>query len=494
MKKKLYTLLTGLLMATCITSYGQEIVSEFTLQNGKLYYNTDILECSDGSLLTGISFYSNDYTESGFLICKTTPEGQLMDSVRFDNGWSFYSINGAPDSFVIPSFFWDETSDSDIFQMTFFDADLNVSETVSVPIFSDIAPNAFSIDELFLSPENDFILSYWENDEVFHLLRVNLEGTIKAESETTTVLPPHYSTGHPADSALNYTSSGFGLLTEEPFQFCKVGGYIGTSSSHPWPLIAYVFDENLNRTNTLVYDYLSEDSYFDYAMGEHIVPFHKEDQSYLFAGQIRYPDGKYKSSLVKYDMNHTPVVITSVEPTTMGGNPIKTAVVNNNTVYHAYRTHPTGNSYAISLARLDGDLNLLWNITMPGGQQDFAYGQCLKALQNGDVAIAYTTSIGSGDTFRLFIVHDSYDSTPETAMPECQFTLYPNPVNDILGISYTDNAKPTSVELYDLTGRLIYVQHNDLESIDMTELQAGIYTMCITFNDGERRFEKVVKE
>ena len=233
MKKKLYTLLTGLLMATCITSYGQEIVSEFTLQNGKLFYNTDILECSDGSLLTGISFYSNDYTESGFLICKTTPEGQLMDSVRFDNGWSFYSINGAPDSFVIPSFFWDESSNSDNFQMTFFDADLNVSETVSVPIFSGIAPNAFSIDELFLSPENDFILSYWENDEVFHLLRVNLEGTIKAESETTTVLPPHYSTGHPADSALNYTSGGFGLFTEEPFQFCKVGGYIGTSNSHP---------------------------------------------------------------------------------------------------------------------------------------------------------------------------------------------------------------------------------------------------------------------
>ena len=55
MKTKLHSLLTGLLMAACITSYGQEIASEFTLQNGKLFSNTDIMECSDGSLLTGIA-------------------------------------------------------------------------------------------------------------------------------------------------------------------------------------------------------------------------------------------------------------------------------------------------------------------------------------------------------------------------------------------------------------------------------------------------------
>lgn len=495
MKNKFYLILTALLMAACVTSYGQDIVSEFTLQNGKLFYNSDIMECADGTLLTGISFYSSDYAESGFLICKTTTEGQLIDSLRFDDGWSFYHINGTTDSYVIPSFFWDETNNAEIFQMTFFDAELNMSETILSPIFTDIAPNSFSIDELLLTPEDDFILSYWVNDETFHLLRVGLDGAIEAESETTTILPPHYSTGHPADSALNYTSGGFGLFTEEPLQFCKVGGYIGTNNSHPWPLIAYFFDENLNQTNTIVYDYLSEDSYFDYAMGEHITPFQNEDQNYLFAGQIRYPDGKYKSSLVKYDMNHTPLAITSVETTTMGGNPIETAVADDNTIYHAYRSHSAGYNHAISLARLDDGLNLSWNITMPGGQQDYAYGKCLKTLQNGNVALAYTTSIGySGDTFHLFIIHDSYDSAPETMMPERQFTLSPNPVKDVLRISYDENAQPSNVELYDLTGRLVGMQYNDFGFIDMAELRAGIYTICVTYNNGERRYEKIVKE
>ena len=294
---------------------------------------------------------------------------------------------------------------------------------------------------------------------------------------------------------MNYTSGGFGLFTEEPLQFCKVGGYIGTNNSHPWPLIVYFFDEDLHQTNTIVYDYLSEDSYFDYAMGEHITPFPNEDQNYLFAGQIRYPDGKYKSSLVKYDMSHTPLAITSVETTTMGGNPIETAVADDNTIYHAYRSHSAGYNHAISLARLDNDLNLSWNITMPGGQQDYAYGKCLKALQNRNVAMAYTTSIGSsGDTFHLFIIHDSYDSAPETMMPERQFTLSPNPVKDVLRISYAEDAEPSNVELYDLTGRLVGMQYNDFGFIDMAELRAGIYTICVTFNNGERRYEKIVKE
>lgn len=492
MKKKLYTLLTSLLMATCITSYGQEIISEFTLQNGYLFSSTDIMECADGSLLTGISFYSDDYEEYGLLIYKTSPEGQLIDSLKLDFGWCFYNVNGANDIYVIPNYLRDEENNTVSFQMTFLDADLNVTDTVTTLFLSEVDLNTITIDDLFLTPENDFILSYWINEEIFHLLRISLDGTIEAESETSSVLPPNWSTSHPADSALTYSSHGFGLFTEEPFQFYKVGGYIGTNNNHPWPLIAYFFDENLNLTDTFVYAYLAENSYYDYAMHEHIVPFKKGDQSYLFAAQVRYPDGKYKSSLAKYDMDHTLVTVTSVEPTTTGGNPIETIVANDNTIYHAYRTHPSGYSYAVSLARLDGDLNLLWNLTMPGGQHDFASGQCMKVLQNGDITLAYTTSIGS-DTFHLFIIRDDYDSTSET-ISDRQFIVYPNPVKDVLSINYAENSKSSSVELYDLTGRLVGIQHNDLESIDMTELHAGIYTLCVTFNNGERQFEKVVKE
>ena len=93
MKSKLFSLITGLLMAASVASYGQEIVSEFTFQNGNMISNTDLVECSDGTLLTAIAYY-NDYDyETGLLVCKKTSDGQLVDSVVFD--YDIFSVSMA---------------------------------------------------------------------------------------------------------------------------------------------------------------------------------------------------------------------------------------------------------------------------------------------------------------------------------------------------------------------------------------------------------------
>ena len=134
MKAKLYSFLTGLLMAACITSSAQEIVSEFTLRNGNLFSDIDIMECSDGTLLTGTYQYDSNYDAVGFLICKTTTEGQLIDSVQLDYGWNLWGIKGEADSFVVSSYLWDEVDSTLSFRMTFIDADLNVTNEILVPI------------------------------------------------------------------------------------------------------------------------------------------------------------------------------------------------------------------------------------------------------------------------------------------------------------------------------------------------------------------------
>ncbi len=507
MKTKFYLILTGLLMAACITNYGQEIVGEFTLQNGKLFSNTDIMECSDGTLLTGIFYYSSDYEEYGFLVCKTTPEGQLIDSVVFDNGQNLFSINGATDSYVIPITDWNEVDNTGVFRMYFIDADLNLTETIEVPLFSGIDINNLSFDELFLTPENDFIISYWTDFEinnywtdyaVFHIMRISLDGIIVSESETDGILPPNWSNMHPADSALTYYERGFGIFEETPRVYYKLGGYIGTSSSHPWPLFTYFFDENLNLTDTIVYDYLEEDTYFDWAGNEHLVPFEKDtvQETYLMAGQIHYPDGKYASSLVKYDMNHNPLIIAKVDPPTMHhGNPIETVVVDESTIFHAYQCHPSNYSYAIGLARLDNDLNVLWNTTLSEGQFNYAYGQCLKVLQNGDVAIAFSTSYGnSGDHLHLYIIHDDYDGTSENTDKALLFTLHPNPVKDMLKIECEEETEVERASLYDLTGRLVATYGSATCRIDLSCLPAGVYLLRVTTTDESTYHERIIKE
>ena len=107
--------------------------------------------------------------------------------------------------------------------------------------------------------------------------------------------------------------------------------------------------------------------------------------------------------------------------------------------------------------------------------------------------MAYTTSTSS-DTFHLFIIHDGYSSTPEVVASAYPFTLYPNPVKDQLSLTFADGIQPEEVKFYDAMGKMIEVKCTDLEHIDMGALPAGFYMMCVTLSNGERRFEKVVKE
>ena len=511
MKTKLYIFLTGLLMAACITANGQEIVSRLLYHDGYMFSNFDLAECSDGTLLTGIYYYNYNYEERGILVCKTSLDGQLIDSVRFNYGSKLFSLNGETDSFVIPDFPWDEANSTLSFRMTFIDADLNVTNEVIVPnpFGTYFDTDAMAVEDILFDPFDNFIITYWtdlvindywSSDGVFHLMRIGLDGTVISENDTEEVLPPNWSNTHVADSALTFWGESFRVFTKTPLCYYKLGGYIGTDDNHPWPLYTYFFDEDLNLTNTIVYDYLEEDTYYDWAGSEHLVPFEKsidkEANTYLMAAQIHYPNGRFESSLVKYDMNHNVLDMTRVEasPNIGSGSPIQTIVADENTIFHAYNSYASTYNRVVRIARLDSDLNILWNITLPGGQANYGYGNCMITLQNGYVAIAFMVYGNSSDRLYLYIVRDDYDSTPETTSIEHPFTLYPNPVKDHLSLRFDDGAEPESVELYDLAGRLVGTKPNDLESIDMSTMSSGVYTLRVTMKDGTCYHEKIVKE
>ena len=169
-------------------------------------------------------------------------------------------------------------------------------------------------------------------------------------------------------------------------------------------------------------------------------------------------------------------------------------MVDENTIYHAYQIHQGYNNSSVGLVRLDNDLNNLWNITLSGGQSNYAYGQCLKSLQNGDVAIAFFTSGNSGDHFHLYIIHDDYDSTPEATTIDRPFSFNPNPMKDQLNLSFTEGIEPLGVEIFDLSGRLMNAKYSHLESLDMSVLPAGIYLLRVTMKDGTSYHEKIVKQ
>ena len=75
-----------------------------------------------------------------------------------------------------------------------------------------------------------------------------------------------------------------------------------------------------------------------------------------------------------------------------------------------------------------------------------------------------------------------------------QVSFYPNPTQSIINI-HSPLEQPQTVKLYDISGKLIYT--NQLseyqQSIDVSNLNAGVYLMKILFTD-KVVTHKVVKE
>ena len=71
--------------------------------------------------------------------------------------------------------------------------------------------------------------------------------------------------------------------------------------------------------------------------------------------------------------------------------------------------------------------------------------------------------------------------------------FYPNPMKDQLLMQFSPDVQPKQIELYDLQGRLVSTQSKAFESIDMSQLPAGTYTLRVTLQDGNTFSDKVVK-
>tara|TARA_B100000287_G_C19978830_1_gene521614 strand:- start:32 stop:514 length:483 start_codon:yes stop_codon:yes gene_type:complete len=71
-----------------------------------------------------------------------------------------------------------------------------------------------------------------------------------------------------------------------------------------------------------------------------------------------------------------------------------------------------------------------------------------------------------------------------------EIRLYPNPVTNILNIN-TDK-EISKIEIFDALGRIILSKSDNTNTIDVSELENGIYSIAIIFNSNKiiKRFSK----
>ena len=122
---------------------------------------------------------------------------------------------------------------------------------------------------------------------------------------------------------------------------------------------------------------------------------------------------------------------------------------------------------------------------------DYSRDNCLLLFTHGQVAKMKQTLLPGGDTYPL-TQHPWLLSYPDPANPlqANDFTIYPNPADDVLNIVFRKQAEGLkSVFITDMTGRYIAGSEYDRQSafytFDVGALYAGVYFVVLDFDSGK---------
>ena len=472
MKTKFYTILTGLLMAACITSFGQEIVSIFTSTSQSS--DCSIMESSDGSLIIGSYSLSDNY-----MVFKLTPEGSPIDSITIPETATYeyaqlLEIPSMPDNFLVA--FWQGHYGLISIKFILIDADLMVVNEACTSLQMNGSWSLYA-DPFLITPKKDVIFWYVDmsgETPVRHFIRHDIYGVFIDDIAATEI--PSFTC--------------FNLFTVEPLTYSCLYSYTSNGTIHK---VNYILDGDFHLIDSIENNPVSPNITFAYETGG-FIPFIQPGEASHLLITLLTSSKQTASAYIKYDNEGHPLayhLFTEHPQASYWSRPV---IKDQNTIYSAYGYY---SQFGVSqhLLRLDSDLEIVWDFPIPCPSFDQNTIQSIKVLQNGDIAVG-TSFYNSPSTsiLQVFIIRDNYDGTPEATSIEHPFTLYPNPVKNQLSLRFDDGVEPESVELYDLTGRWVSTKRNGLKNIDLNTISSGVYMLRITTTDGKTYRERVIKE
>ncbi|MFC2086315.1 T9SS type A sorting domain-containing protein [Bacteroidota bacterium] len=134
--------------------------------------------------------------------------------------------------------------------------------------------------------------------------------------------------------------------------------------------------------------------------------------------------------------------------------------------------------------------------------------QKIFIYENGDIEVSKPNSgiiltSTSGTKFKITVDESGNLTTTEytgikSVSAETEIELFPNPTDNLLNINVVDqNIKDIDAEIYDLTGRMIFMKNYKSNSfeINTTDLTSGTYLIKLKDSDGNLlKTEKFMKE
>ncbi|MFT6922028.1 MAG: hypothetical protein ACJA1C_001026 [Crocinitomicaceae bacterium] len=137
------------------------------------------------------------------------------------------------------------------------------------------------------------------------------------------------------------------------------------------------------------------------------------------------------------------------------------------------------------IIKTDAFGDTLWTSVYGGASEDYI-GDCHQTSDGGYIILGSTNSMGNGSQDIWVIKTDANGiaSTQETFLSK-KFTIYPNPVTDIISLTEIGNAGTIkSIEIITVDGRIVSNYEGvGTKKINVSKLTSGQYFLKVIFNN-----------
>ena len=482
--KKFFTTIAVILLA--LTASAQNFnVWDHDSNDGNLHQCYDIIEMSDGNFMVDDDVFDENGNDIGINLFKITPEGVAIDSAFIPG--SMLRINGGfprirdpfNDNSNIFTSFYNENGMAH-YKALYINDNLEIVDEIETEL--NIGGTFGSDFRAFINHNNDIVIHGCDSDTTERFIVLGLDGTTKFVSQS--IEKKYYM----------LAQRPFFMINKSPVRY----GFITThrTSSGDWTYIE-VYDEEFNRIEEHKINTAGQYTYIGYYA--HMRGSYLDEGHFLLTAPASDQYTNHFNLLIKY--NHDFQVVEKFQ---FGDSyndylmPQNIAVTDDGRIYVVW-SNKQQSKRELTVECLDFDLNLLDEVVCFGYLEITNFG--LVVRENGGLALSgwlYDSDYQFNESSEIYaVIFDETLSSPEISFSETPFLCYPNPVNNVLNISFSDDNDCHSIELYTLDGRFVETRHGaslQQTTINVENLNAGVYFLKLRMADGSEFSEKFVKE
>jgi len=509
--KKILLLLAIAFTASALPAQNNDMYSVmYHDKQGLPFVNEGLLQQRDGDFIINTFAFedTNTYDEAplGNMFYKMSPVSLTFTDSLFIADTTMVSLrcyhldhNPNGEGNILSYFKYHEDCDSCFLHIYHFtDNNLTPIEDVVAPVCEGYAFGKVSIVDRL----GDIILQYNKSDALNvyeYVARFGLDGTLKCH------------VGLNGNEPVTYSAGQLSVLKEYPLTYYQ-WGEAGTFNDSHENFIIYTLDSVFNRNPVIISSKISTaNEYIQYDGETKVIPVGGDNvlvaAKYTHEVNPQNPmQDEFGVVVAKYDlrtMQPKGYITFNDYPGINGkGKCLGIKMMTDGTVYFLYKEkgYPQESFVAV---KMDTDLNVEWKRFFKTDNISIEWLESpvlCKDEQGEEKGIAW---IGDGHTSEniyghpvifFYFNHDGTVGANETSIEFRPYCYYPNPAKEQLHIQFSPDVQPAQVELYDLHGRLVHKQNNAYESIDLSQLPAGTYTLCVTLEEGKTYSDKVVKK